>query len=129
MSAFIDDFYDDNAFNLNTIEAMLNSMLNLQDDYDHFMVYFKDLEGSINQCLYLNTLDDYIPVREVNIMIERMNHKKDLCVSKYGIYRDCEDYIVKTDWFFNLSNTKQFEIRFDFYSTIVLGIHQAFYRV
>tara|TARA_R110002096_G_scaffold431980_1_gene647964 strand:+ start:1621 stop:1752 length:132 start_codon:yes stop_codon:yes gene_type:complete len=43
MSAFIDDFYDDNAFSLNTIEAMLNSMPNIQEDYDHFMVYWSQI--------------------------------------------------------------------------------------
>ena len=128
MSAFIDDFYDDNAFSLNTIEAMLNSMPNLQEDYDHFMVYFKDLEASINHCLYLKTIDEYIPIRELNIMIERMNDLAKYKISKYAKYRNCEDYLVKTDWFFNLSNTKQFEIRFDFYAVIVLGIHEAFYR-
>ena len=128
MSAFIDDFYDDNLFNLNKIESMLNSMPSLQEDYDHFMVYFKDLEASINNNLYLTTLDEYIPVREINIMIEIMNAKRKLRISKYAIYRNCEDCLVKTDWFFSLSSTQQFQVRLDFYGTIVLGIHLAFYR-
>lgn len=128
MSAFIDDFYDDNLFSLNTIEAMLNSMPNLQADYDQFIINFKDTEASINNKLHLMTLDENMPIREINIMIERMNYKEALCVSKYGIYRDCEDYLVKTDWFFSLPHAKQVDIRFDFYSTIVLGIREAFYR-
>ena len=128
MSAFIDDFYNDNFYNLNKIEGLLNYMPNLQEDYDNFIIYFKDLEASLNNHIHLTTLDAYIPIRDINIMIERMNHKEDLCVSKYGIYRDCENYLVKTDWFYNLPNAKQFEIRFDFYSTIVLGIREAFYR-
>ncbi len=61
-------------------------------------------------------------------MIERMNDLSKCKISKYAMYRNCEDYLVKTDWFFNLSHTKQFEIRFDFYASIVLGIHRAFYR-
>lgn len=128
MSAFFDDFYDDNLFNLNTIESMLDNMPNIQEDYDHFMVYFKDLEASINNDLYLITLDECIPIREINIMIEIMNAKGKLRISKYAIYRNCEDYLVKTDWFFSLSRTKQFDIRFDFYNNIVSGIHQAFHR-
>ena len=128
MSAFIDDFYNDNLFSFNKMESMLNSMPNLQEDYDDFIVYFKDLEASINHHIYLTTIDEYIAIRDINIMIERKNRMEDLYVSKYGVYRDCEDYLVKTDWFFNLPHAKQFEIRFDFYSTIVLGIHEAFYR-
>lgn len=128
MSAFIDDFYNDNLYSQAKIEAMLNSMPNLQEDYDHFVVYFKDLESSINHNVYLTTIDDYIPIREINIMIERMNAITRCEISKYAVYRDCEDYLVKTDWFFKLPRQKQFNIRFDFYSNIVLGIHEAFYR-
>ena len=107
---------------------MLNNIPNLQEDYDQFIIHFKDVEASINNHIHLVSLDVYIPIRHINIMIERMNHKKALCVSKYGIYRDCENYLVHTDWFYNLPNTKQHDIRFDFYSTIVLGIREAFYR-
>lgn len=128
MSAFLDDFYNDDLFSFNKIESMLSSIPNLQADYDKFIVNFKDTEASINNKLHLTTLDEYIPIGEINIMIERMNYKEALCVSKYGIFRDCEDYLVKTDWFFSLPCAKQFEIRFDFYSTIVLGIREAFYR-
>lgn len=129
MSAFLDDFYDDNLFSRNTIEAMLNRMPHLQADYDAFMVYYKDLEGAINNQIYLTTIAAYMPVREINIMIEIMNAKRKLRISKYGIYRDCEDYLVKTPWFFNLTSTQQFKIRFDFYANIVLGIHHAYFRV
>jgi hypothetical protein len=128
MSAFIDDFYNDDLHNLNKLKAMLNYLPNIQEDYDYFIIYFKDLEASINNHIHLTTLDVYMPIRDINIMIERMNHKEALCVSKYGIYRDCENYLVHTDWFFNLPACKQYEIRFDFYSTIVLGIREAFYR-
>ena len=128
MSAFFDDFYNENYHNLNTFKAMLKVIPNIQEDYDNFMIHFKDVEASINHQVHLTTLDTYIPIRAINIMIERMNYLEDLCVSKYGIYRACEDYLTKTDWFFNLPNTKQLEIRFDFYSTIVLGIREAFYR-
>lgn len=128
MSAFIDDFYNDDFHNLNKFKAMLKVIPNIQEDYDKFIIYFKDVEASINHQVHLTTLDTYIPIRAINIMIERMNYLEDLCVSKYGIYRACEDYLTKTDWFFNLPNTKQLEIRFDFYSTIVLGIREAFNR-
>lgn len=128
MSAFFDDFYNDNFHNLNKFKAMLNYVPNIQEDYDHFIIYFKDLEASINNHVHLTTLDAYIPISEINIMIERMNHKEALCVSKYAIYRDCENYLVHTNWFFSLPYTKQYDIRFDFYSTIVLGIREAFYR-
>jgi hypothetical protein len=128
MSSFIDDFYNDDLYNLNRIEALLKNVPSIQEDYDQFIIHFKDLDASINNHLYLATIDEYIPISEINIMIERMNSKEGLCVSKYGIYRDCENYLVQTDWFFNLPNAKQFEIRFDFYSTIVFGIQDAFYR-
>jgi len=128
MSAFFDDFYNENYHNLNAFKAMLKVIPNIQEDYDKFIIYFKDVEASINHQVHLTTLDVYIPIRAINIMIERMNYLEDLCVSKYGIYRACEDYLTKTDWFFNLPNTKQLEIRFDFYSTIVLGIREAFNR-
>ena len=128
MSAFIDDFYDENYHNLNKFKAILKCMPNIQEEYDTFMIHYKDVEASLNNQIHLTTLDAYISIRHINIMIERMNHLEDLCVSKYGIYRACEDYLVKTDWFFSLPNTKQYDIRFDFYSTIVLGIRKAFYR-
>ena len=129
MSAFIDDFYDDSLFNLNTIEALLNKIPSIQEEYDQFILHYKDLEASINNYLHLATLDEYIPIREINIMIERMNELSKFKISKYGMYRNCEDYLVKTDWFFSLPHAKQIEIRYDFYNTIVLGIHDAFYRV
>ena len=47
----------------------------------------------------------------------------------YGMFRNCVDYLAKTDWFFNLSHMNQFEIRFDFYAVIVVGIHESFNRV
>ena len=69
-----------------------------------------------------------MPITEINIMVERMNEILEYKISKYGMYRDCEDYLTKTDWFFNLSRRKQIRIRFDFYNNIILGIHNAFYR-
>ena len=128
MSAFSDDFYSDNFHNLNTFKGLLNYMPHIQEDYEYFIIHYKDLEASINNHIYLATLDAYMPIRDINILIERKNHLERLCVSKYGIYRACEDYLVKTDWFFNLPNTKKLDIRFDFYNTIVLGIREAFYR-
>ena len=128
MSAFSDDLYNDNFHNLNTFKALINYIPNIQEDYADFIIRFKDVEASINNHIYLATLDAYMPIRDINIMIERKNHLEDLCVSKYGIYRACENYLVQTNWFFSLPNTKQRDIRFDFYSTIVLGIREAFYR-
>ncbi|WP_296317606.1 hypothetical protein [Winogradskyella sp. UBA3174] len=128
MSAFFDDFYYDNIDRHGKIEAMLYRRPEIEEEYDHFLVLFTDLTASINNHLYLQTIDESIPISEINVMIERMNHLNDLKLSKYAVYRACEDYLVKTEWFFGLTNQKKFKIRLDFYSNIVLGIHQAFYR-
>ena len=128
MSAFIDDFFNDDAFDSYSLEPWTHDILGLQEDYDKYIVFYNDLKASINNDLYLSTIDACMPIREINIMIERMNANKNHRISKYGVYRDCEDYLVKTDWFFQLEPAKQFKIRFDFYTHIVLGIHAAFYR-
>ena len=128
MSAFFDDFYYDNIDRHGKIEAMRHHRPEIEEEYDDFLVLFSDLTASINNHLYLQTIDASIPISDINIMIERMNYLNDLKLSKYAVYRGCEDYLVKTDWFFNLTEEKQFAIRLDFYTKIVLGIHQAFYR-
>ncbi|WP_296317646.1 hypothetical protein [Winogradskyella sp. UBA3174] len=122
MSAFFDDFYINNSF----IYSKIESTPNIEEDYDNFLVLFCDLTASVNNGLYLQTIDETIPIREVNIMIECMKDLSNFNISKYALYTACEDYLVKTEWFFNLTNQKKFEIRFDFYSNVVLGIHQAF---
>ena len=128
MSAFIDDFFEDDEFEYFNIESWPDDILSLQEDYDSYIVYYKDLKASINNELYLSPIDACIPIREINIMIERINDNKSYRISKYGVYRDCEDYLVKTEWFFQLEADKKSKIRFDFYTHIVLGIHEAFYR-
>ena len=84
--------------------------------------------ASINHGLYLNEIEEIIPIRIINIMVERMNVIAQYKISKYWMYRDSEDYLTKTEWFFKLSNCKQLKIRFDFYNIIILGIHNSFYR-
>ena len=69
------------------------------------------------------------PVRAIYIMMECMNTRTKYKISMYGMFRNCVDYLAKTDWFFNLSHMNQFEIRFDFYAVIVVGIHESFNRV
>ena len=99
-----------------------------EEDYVRFHIAFNDIKASLTHGLYLKTIDETIPIRLINIMVERMNEIKEYKISKYGMYRDSEDYLTKTDWFFKLANDKQFKIRFDFYNNIILNIHDAFYR-
>ena len=61
MSAFIDGFYNDNLFGQNKIKSMLNSMPNLQEDYGHFIIHFKDLERNENLQIELEELKGIIP--------------------------------------------------------------------
>lgn len=110
------------------VENFVKLYPNLEKDYLKFKTAYSDLEASINHCLYLKEIDETIPIREINIMVERMNEILECKISKYGMYRDCEDYLIKTDWFFNLPTRKQSIIRFDFYNNIILSIHNAFYR-
>jgi hypothetical protein len=109
-------------------ERYLKDNPNLEEDYGIFNVEFNDIKASLNYNLYLKTIDETIPIRLINIMVERMNDITEYKISKYGMYRDCEDYLTKTDWFFKLEENKQFKIRFDFYNNIILNIHDAFYR-
>jgi hypothetical protein len=109
-------------------EQYLKDNLILEEQYLKFMISYNDLKASINHHLYLNTIHASIPIREINIMAERMNDISKYRISKYGMYRDSEDYLTKTNWFFKLPNSKQFKVRFDFYNNIILGIHDAFQR-
>ncbi len=102
--------------------------LTLQEEYLQFAIHCKDMLASINQNVYIEEINENIPIWLLNIMIERMNELSKCRVSNYSKYRACEDYLTKTEWFFNLSSSKQFEIRFDFYKSIVMGIRNAFYR-
>ncbi|MDG1728239.1 MAG: hypothetical protein P8K68_14655 [Algibacter sp.] len=128
MSAFIDDFFEGDAFDSYNLEPWTDDILSLQEDYDTYIIFYNDLKASINNDLYLSSIDICIPIREINIMIERINDIKRYKISKYGVYRDCENYLVKTAWFSQLEPTKKFKICFDFYTHIVLGIHEAFNR-
>ena len=112
----------------NKVLRELKDNRDIDSTISDFIIHFKDMEASTNNHIYLATLDAYMPIRDINILIERKNHMERLCVSKYVIYRACEDYLVKTHWFINLPETKKLDIRFDFYSTIVLGIREAFNR-
>lgn len=80
MSSFIDDFYNDDMHNLNKFKAILKVIPNIQEDYDNFIIHFKDLEASINHQVHLTTLDAYIPIRDINIMIERESCGRFVCV-------------------------------------------------
>ena len=128
MSAFIDDFFEGEEFDSYNLKPWTDDFLSLQEDYEKYIIFYNDLKASINNEVYLSSIDTFIPIREINIMIERMNDIKRYKISKYGVYRDCEDYLVKTAWFSQLEATIKFKIRFDFYTNIVLGINEAFYR-
>jgi len=119
-------FMSDNSDDI--LKQYLKDNPNFEEDYGRFNIAFNDIKASLNHGLYLKTIDETIPIRLINIMVERMNEIKEYKISKYGMYRDSEDYLTKTDWFFKLANDKQFKIRFDFYNNIILGIHDAFYR-
>ena len=108
------------------LKQYLKDNPNFEEDYGRFNIAFNDIKASLNHGLYLKTIDETIPIRLINIMVERMNEIKEYKISKYGMYRDSEDYLTKTDWFFKLANDKQFKIRFDFYNNIILNIHDAF---
>jgi hypothetical protein len=109
-------------------ERYLKDNPNLEEDYVRFNIAFNDIKASLNHNLYLKTIEVTIPIRLINIMVERMNDITEYKISKYGMYRDSEDYLTKTDWFYKLEEDKQFKIRFDFYNNVILGIHSAFYR-
>lgn len=110
------------------LKQYLKDNPNLVEDYGRFNIALNDIKALLNHDLYLKTIDDTIPIRLINIMVERMNEITEYKISKYGMYRDSEDYLTKTDWFFKLEGNKQFKIRFDFYNNIILGIHETFYR-
>ncbi|OUR90917.1 hypothetical protein A9Q87_13355 [Flavobacteriales bacterium 34_180_T64] len=118
MTDDLDDFF----------EQYLKNDPTFKKKYESFKTAYNDIEASINHGLYLKEIDETIPIREINIMVERMNDISKYRISKYGMYRDSEDYLVKTEWFFNLSENKQNKIRFDFYNNIVLGIHGVLFR-
>ena len=46
-------------------------------------------------------------------------------VSKYGLYRMCENYLTKTDWFQKLDEKTRYVISIDFYKSIILEIHRT----
>lgn len=79
-----------------------------------------ELEG-----FYIKNLKIPIPLNVIFIMIERMEEMKQINSSFYAIYRDCEDYLYKTDWFIQLSQDKKNLIRFDFHKSVILGIDDA----
>ena len=119
---FIIDDIDD------IFEQYLKENPTVEEDCKKFLISYNDIKASINHSLYLKEIEETIPIRIINIMVERMNDITQYKISKYGMYRDSEDYLTKTEWFFNLSRCKQLKVRFDFYNNIILGIHNAFYR-
>ena len=64
----------------------------LQEEYLQFAIQYKDILASLNHNLYLEEIDETIPIRLINIMIEKMNDLSKCRVSKYSKYRACEDY-------------------------------------
>jgi hypothetical protein len=106
-----------------------NPTLDIKDEVIKIIMYKRDFKAKLYDCLYLNTIHEQIPNRLINIMVERMERIKKFKTTKYGLYRDCEDYLTKTDWFFDLTRENQNLIRFDFYDSIILGIHDAFCRI
>lgn len=129
MSAFIDDFFEGDEYDNSIIESLFNKIPALQEEYDNHIIFYNDLKASINNEVYLYNIDEFIPIREINIMIERMNYKSKFQISKYAIYRDCEDYLVKTDWFFQLQPEIKYKIQYDFYTHVVKGVNEAYLRI
>jgi hypothetical protein len=106
-----------------------NPDLDIMEEVLKIIMYKRDYKAKLYDCLYLNTIHEQIPNRLVNIMVERMERIKKFKATKYAMYRSCEDYLTQTDWFFDLLRDKQNLIRFDFYHSIILGIHDAFCRI
>lgn len=123
MNSESDSFENDEKLN-----SFFDKNPDLQREFEEFLINYEASIAQLNNALYLSSINVAIPIRIINIMVDRMNDINQYRISKYGMYRDCEDYLVKTDWFNSLNSSQQFKIRFDFYSNIILGIHQAFYR-
>ena len=84
-----------------------------------YKIYKEDKE------LLLTNLKIRIPTFHIDIMNDIYRREKDGFLSKYGIFRRYEDYLVKTGWFQKLDKKEQLIIRLDFYKTIVMGIRHS----
>ncbi|WP_282136018.1 hypothetical protein [Seonamhaeicola maritimus] len=75
--------------------------------------------------LHLYSLKTSIPRFHVEHMSGLMQKFKGGYMSKYGLFRMCENYITHTAWFLKLDDKLRYVIHTDFYKTIILEIHRA----
>ena len=107
-----------------------NPDLDIKEEMMKRIIANMDFDASNNDGMYLKTINEVIPNRIIDIMRDQMTDLKTTYrITKYGLFRACEDYVCKTDWFFSLTRKNQRAIRFDFYKYIILGLNDAFTRI